>query len=184
MHIHAMISDHKIDNVGLLITYCRCSAKSFHFYEVERIFTIIHLDNDISARGLWAWNTNHQSLFHSLNLTWDDDMLPISARSSKMAKEGSAREHLACRGRKLIRDADIDISSSFPTPILSVENLNPVDGDRSAVVNGKPGCSVPLCVADWPSITVDTVGRFSSTMCGWLAGTYRLQLEPCVTGCE
>ena len=56
-------------------------------------------------------------------------MLPISARSSKMAKEGSAREHLACRGRKLIRDADIDISSSFPTAILSVENLNLVDGD-------------------------------------------------------
>ena len=72
-------------------------------------------------------------------------MLPISARSSKMAKEGAAREHLACRGRKLIRDADIDISSSFPTAILSVEKLNPVDGDRSAIVNGKPGCSVAVC---------------------------------------
>ena len=75
-------------------------------------------------------------------------MLPISGRSSKMTKEGAAREHLASRGRKLIRDADIDISSSFPTAIMSVEYLNPLNGDRSAVVNGNPGSSVVFCVAD------------------------------------
>ena len=103
----------------------------------------------------------HQSsmIILQLSLTWDDDVLPISARSSKMAKEGSAREHLACRGRKLIRDADIDISSSVPTAILSVENLNPVDGDWGAVVNGKPGCSVVACVADCAgNCAVNTVG--------------------------
>ena len=75
-------------------------------------------------------------------------MLPISARSSKMAKEGAAREHLDSRGRKLIRDADIDILSSRPTAINSVEYFNSLNADHSSVVNGNPGCSVVVCVAD------------------------------------
>ena len=98
-----------------------------------------------------------------------------------MAKEGSTRKHLAVRSRKLIRDADINILSSRPTAIMSVEYLNPLNGDQSFVVNGNPGSSVVFCVADCPGIaimpcivhgtmrvdvTVDTVGRFSSTMCG------------------
>ena len=65
-----------------------------------------------------------------------------------MAKEGAAREHLGFRSRKLIRDADIDILSSRPTAIMSVEYLNPLNRNRSAVVNGNPGFSGVACVAD------------------------------------
>ena len=65
-----------------------------------------------------------------------------------MAKEGAAREHLDSRGRKLIRDADIDILSSGPIAIMSVEYFNPLNADRSSVVNGNPGCRGESCVAD------------------------------------
>ena len=57
----------------------------------------------------------------------------IGGRSSKMAEKGSAREHLAVRSRKLVCDADINISSSFPIS-LSMEQLNPLDGDCRGVV--------------------------------------------------
>ena len=60
-------------------------------------------------------------IISQLSLTWDDNVLPIKARSSKMAKEGAAREHPDSRGRKLIRDADIDILSLGPIAIMSVE---------------------------------------------------------------
>lgn len=117
-------------------------------------------------------------LFHSC-LTWDDDVLPISARSSKMPEEGATREHLAGRGRKLVRNADIDISSSLPTAVNSVEYLNPLNGDWSFVVNGKPGWRVlsALCVADGLDITINTFLCSFVIWCGWLAGTHRLELN-------
>ena len=50
-----------------------------------------------------------------------------------MSEKGSARELLAVRSRKLVCDADINISSSFPIS-LSMEQLNPLDGDCRGVV--------------------------------------------------
>ena len=74
-------------------------------------------------------------------------MLPISGRSSKTAKKGAARKHLAARSWKLIQNADVNISSSLPTAFASVENLNSLDGDCGAIVDGNPGGRLSLCVA-------------------------------------
>ena len=79
--------------------------------------------------------------------TQDDYVLPVSSRSSKMAKKGATRKNLAVRGWKLVGNADIDISSPISTASASVENLDPLDGDRGAVVNGNPGKTATVCVA-------------------------------------
>ena len=65
-----------------------------------------------------------------------------------MAKEVTARKHLIARGWKLIRNADINISSSISTAVSSVDYLNPFDNDSCAVVNGDPGCRFVCCGAD------------------------------------
>ena len=67
-----------------------------------------------------------------------------------MAKEGTSRKHVNSRSWKLIRNADVNISSSIPAALTSVEDLNPLDGDRSAVVDGNPGCRFLFSVADEP----------------------------------
>ena len=90
-------------------------------------------------------------------------MLPIGARSSKMAKEVTARKHLIARSWKLVRNADVNISSSISTAVSSVDYLNPFDNDSCAVVNGDPGCSVVVCVAHCTG-SVNTVG--SKVICG------------------
>ena len=90
-------------------------------------------------------------------------MLSIGGRSSKMAKEGAARKHLIARSWKLVRNADVNISSSISTAVSSVDYLNPFDNDSSAIVNGDPGCSVVFCVAHCTG-SVNTVG--SSVKCG------------------
>ena len=94
-------------------------------------------------------------------------MLSIRARSIKMAKEGAARKHLAARSWKLVRNADVDISSPISTAVCSVEYLNPFYNDSCVVVNGDPGCCVVVGVgrADstvrqcghWNCISVNTV---------------------------
>ena len=65
-----------------------------------------------------------------------------------MAKEGATRKDLAVRGWKLVGNADIDISSPISTTSTSVENLDPLDGNPGAVVNGNPGKGATVCVAN------------------------------------
>ena len=72
------------------------------------------------------------------NVTCDDYMLPIGSRSSKLAKERTSRKHLAGRGGELVCDADINVFCPVSTAVISVEDLHPFDGDRSAVVDCKP----------------------------------------------
>ena len=74
--------------------------------------------------------------------------MPVGGRSRKVAKEVTSRKHVNARSWKLIRNADVNISSSIPAALTSVEDLNPLDGDRSAVVDGNPGCRFLFCVAD------------------------------------
>ena len=113
-------------------------------------------------------------------LTWDDYVLSISGRSSKMAKQGAARKHLTARSWKFIRNADVNISSSISIRAISVEYLNPFNNDSCAVVNGDPGFSFAvLCVADstewhcghWRCISVNTVACsiyiYSIYIYGW-----------------
>ena len=90
-------------------------------------------------------------------LTWDDYVLSISGRSIEMPQQGAARKHLAARSWKLVRNADVDISSPISTAVCSVEYLNPFYNDSCVVVNGDPGCCV-----------VVGVGRADSTM--WQCG--------------
>ena len=94
--------------------------------------------------GLENWSV--MTIQHLL-LTCDDDVLPIIGRSSKMAEEVATGEHLASRSWKLIGNADINIHSPISTPWDSVENLDYVDGDSLAVINGNPGCTFCVCVA-------------------------------------
>ena len=46
-----------------------------------------------------------------------------------MAEEVATGEHVGVRSRKLVRNADINISGSLPTAVNSVEYLNPLNGD-------------------------------------------------------
>ena len=66
-------------------------------------------------------------------------MLPISSRSSKLAKERTSREHLAGRGGELVCDADINVFCPVSTAVISVEDLHPFDCDCGAIIDGKPG---------------------------------------------
>ena len=107
-------------------------------------------------------------------------MLPSSSRSSKTAKVVAAREHLAARSWELVRDADFNISSSLPTAIASVEYLNPLNGDWSAVVNGNPGFFVTRtarCVAEclpssspWRSFPIRVRDSVDTVACSKLVG--------------
>ena len=120
----------------LCVTICQM-AESLHYIAL-RYYQLAPICQKLSLLEGWAHLHHYPSgrwhicrtppglgylqwLFHSLSLTWDDDVLPISARSSKMAEEGATRKHLASRGWKLIRDADIDISSSIPIRSNAVE---------------------------------------------------------------
>merc|ERR1711962_1206559 len=74
-------------------------------------------------------------------------MLPINCRSSKVAEERTAREHMTGRSRKLVCDADVNVLCALSTAPLSVEDIHSVDSDCSAKVDGKPGRRLLLCVA-------------------------------------
>ena len=77
-------------------------------------------------------------------------MLPISGRTSKEAKQGTPSEHLAPRTRKLVRDADVNIFCSASI-VRSVENLDPLDSDRTTKVEGNPWCGVIVGMANRPN---------------------------------
>ena len=64
--------------------------------------SIIHLDNDISTGLGLTWNIDHDLSIQQWTLTFDDYLLPIIARSIKLAKERAAGEHLAAVSRKLV----------------------------------------------------------------------------------
>ena len=68
----------------------------------------------------------------------------MCGRSRVMAEQGAARKHPTARSWKIIRNADINISSSLPTASVSGEDLNPLDGDSGAVVDSKPWCRFPF----------------------------------------
>ena len=91
----------------------------------------------------------------------------MSGRSWVMAKKGTAMKHLTGRRWKLICNADVNITSPLPTASVSGEDLNPLDGDSGAIVDGKPGCRFAFCVAKKsnivnnlraPSVSIDTMG--------------------------
>ena len=74
-----------------------------------------------------------------------------------MTKEGAARKHLAARGWKFVRDESINILSSPCTAVASIENLNPLYGDCSSVVNGNPGGMFPFGVTQFINLHIATL---------------------------
>ena len=119
------------------------SAKSLHFLEVE-VGIWINLDNDISAGHCLSWDVRMRQILQHL-LTFYDYVLPVGGRSSKMTEQGSAGIHLVARTRKLIRNADIDITSSIPTATETIENLNGFNNDSCAVIDGNPRRPFTIC---------------------------------------
>ena len=91
-------------------------------------------------------------------------MLPISSRSSKLAKERTSREHLAGRGWELVWDPHLNVFRSISTATISVEDLHPSNSDWSSIVDGQPGSRFDLCVAHVPllptsiCVSVNTLG--------------------------
>ena len=73
-------------------------------------------------------------------------MLPISSRSREGAKQGTPPKLIVCRGGKLFGDAHLNIFGTFPTAVVAVEDINPVDGKCLAVVNSKPRIKIAPCV--------------------------------------
>ena len=118
-------------------------------------------------------------IFVKLILTWHDYVLSICGRSSKTAKKGAARKHLSARSWKFIRNADINILSSISTASTSVENLHPLDGDCSAVVNGNPGCWLLLCVAKISAFRAS--GGFNETCSALLPAFNETFMALCVS---
>ena len=74
-----------------------------------------------------------------------------------MTKEGAARKSLVAGGWKLVRDEDINISSSLCTAVASVENLNRLHGDCSAIVNANPGRRFPFGVTQFVNLHIATL---------------------------
>ena len=96
-----------------------------------------------------------------------------------MAEEGATRKDLAVGGWKLVGNADIDISSPISTTSASVENLDPLDGNPGAVVNGNPGKGATVCVANCVTamrshiiscVSVNTPGCLEIILVGPLVG--------------
>ena len=99
-------------------------------------------------------------------LTWDDYVLPIYARSSKLAKERTSRKHFAGRGWELVCDADINVFRSVSTAILSVEDLHPFDCDCGAIIDGKPWWTSSIGVA-YAVCVVDAICCWEAKDIGW-----------------
>ena len=81
-------------------------------------------------------------------------MLSCGARSREGAQQGTARELLVCRGWKIFRDAHLNISDTFPTAVVAVEDINPFDGKCLAEVQSKPRIRVILCMTYFSSVGV------------------------------
>ena len=78
-------------------------------------------------------------------------MLPISCRSKEGAQPGTSPKLMVCRGREAFGDAYLNISGTFSTAVVAVEDINPVDGKCLAVVNSKPRIKVSPCVTHFTS---------------------------------
>ena len=87
-------------------------------------------------------------------------MLSSGARSREGAEQGASRELLVYRGWKFFGDAHLNISDTFPTAVVAVEDINPVDGKCLAEVQCKPRVTVILCVTNFASVCdpINTVG--------------------------
>ena len=110
-------------------------------------------------------------------LTWDDYVLSLSARSSKMAKEGAARKHLIARSGKLVRNANVNFSSSRPTAITCpIDKQDHFNDDILAIVNCDPGMFVCFCGAQCACLSVNAFVSCMARPIGWLGGSHRLQL--------
>ena len=109
-------------------------------------------------------------------LTWDYDVLSLSARSSKMTEEGSARKHPIASSGKLVRYANVNISSSRPTATSPIEKLYSFDNDSCAVVNRDPGICVFSCGTECGCVSVNAFACWVARPCGWLGGSHRLKL--------
>ena len=94
------------------------------------------------------------TVFQAKVYTWDCDyILSFSGWSSITAQQGSSKKLLTARGRKLFGDAHLNISTTAPTAFSSVEDLDPINGKCSAIVNGKPGIELFGCVANSKNIS-------------------------------
>ena len=112
-------------------------SKSSDLFEVQRIrfVRLVHLDDQISTnRPLPAL------------LRLDLYLLPILSRSGKLSKQFSVGEHARPISWQLISQSDLNFRGSFATAVDPVENLDSLDDDCFAVVNGNPWCTLIECV--------------------------------------
>ena len=112
---------------------------------------------------LWLWLWAVRGLTPICNRTCDNYLLPISPRSSKVAKEKASREHLAGSRRKHVWDSDVNIFCTVSTAIPTVEYLYPFHSNCSAVIDGKPGWRFWLCVTLVPV----TIYLSVNALCCW-----------------
>ena len=106
-------------------------------------------------------------------------MLPSDAWSSKMSKKSPTRKHLFVCSWEIIRNSHVNILCPFSaeTAIVTVENLDPSHGDCSSIIDGKPWCQSPVCVATQPSRlpSVDAIGCMVGFVCCRQGSRYRVQ---------
>ena len=100
-----------------------------------------------------------------------------------MTKPGTSLiVHLVCRGWESVRNIDVNISSSIPAAIDPVEDLDSLNEDVGAVVDGEPGRVLLLGrahvrVARVLSLPVDAVGGTEDAVGGRQAGRQGGQLS-------
>ena len=90
--------------------------------------------------------------------------------------------HLVCRGWESVGNIDVNISSSVPAAIDPVEDLDPLNEDVGAEVDGEPGRVLLLGrahvrVPGVLSLPVDAVGGSEDTVGGGQAGRQGGQLS-------
>ena len=90
--------------------------------------------------------------------------------------------HLVCRGWESVGNIDVNISSSVPAAIDPVEDLDPLNEDVGAIVDGEPGRVLLLGrahvrVSGVLSLPVDAVGGSEDTVGGGQAGRQGGQLS-------
>ena len=109
-----------------------------------------------------------------------------------MAKEGARGKHLIARNWKLVRNPDVNVPSSPSTASASVENLNSLDDDIGAKVDGNPGFFVMFSVAHKSNaiffiralgVSINALlcpcSKIRAAICRRLGGPHRLQLIDC-----
>ena len=100
-----------------------------------------------------------------------------------MTKPGTSLVvHLVCRGWESVRNIDVNISSSIPAAIDPVEDLDSLNEDVGAVVDGEPGGVLLLGrahvrVSRVLRLPVDAVGGTEDAVGGRQAGCHGGQLS-------